>query len=61
MKRKYRIAYAISEFALLVVLALIPAASVYIDVAIIGHGVGEISLTEITQESLLLITAIFFW
>ena len=61
MKVSYRIAYAIGEFALLSMLTLLPSALVYIDVVVIGDGVGELSVTEITQESLLLITLLIFW
>lgn len=56
-----KIAYAAGEFFILTFLALLPVFSVYIDVVILGNNVGEISVTEITQETLLLFTAIIFW
>lgn len=56
-----RLATAAGEFLLLAVLALVPAALVYIDVAVIGNEFGELSVTEITQETLLLITALIYW
>jgi len=55
-----RIAYAIGEFVLLAMLALIPFTLAYIDVVVIGHSVGELSVTEITQEALLLFTVLIF-
>ena len=56
-----KIAYAVGEFFILTFLALLPVLSVYTDVVILGNNVGEISVTEITQETLLLFTAIIFW
>ena len=52
---------AAGEFLLLVALALLPSVSVYIDVGVIGAGVGELSVTEITQEALILTTALITW
>lgn len=56
-----RITYAIGEIVLLAILAFLPFALVYIDVVVFGHGVGESSVTEITQEILLLMTVLIYW
>lgn len=61
VKDSTRIAYAIGETLLLTILALLPAILVYIDVVIIDQYVSESSVTEITQEALLLITTLIFW
>lgn len=53
-----KIKSAIGEFLLLTLLALVAPALVFTDVVIIGHGLSEISLTEIAQEVLLLLIAL---
>lgn len=50
----------IIQFAVLVGLALLPPACVYIDIVVLDNGVGEISLTETTQEALILACALTF-
>jgi len=52
---------AIGEFLLLAVLTLLPAISIYVDVVIIGNSVGEVSVTEITQELLILVASLITW
>ena len=52
---------AVAEFLLLFALALLPTVSVYIDVVVIGNDVGELSVTEITQELLILTTTLITW
>lgn len=54
----YRVGCAVGEFVLLSILAILPAASAYIDVVVIGGRVGELSVTEITQVVLLAITVL---
>lgn len=51
---------AIVEFFILIFLALLPVISIYTDVVVLKNNVGEISVTEITQETLLLASALFF-
>ncbi len=61
-KQIYRIANAIGEFILLGVLALLPVSVVYIDTVFRGRGVAsEFSVTQMTQQTLLLIIALIFW
>jgi len=52
---------AAASAAVLVLLAVLPAISVYIDLKILDNGIGEISVTEISQESMLLASAIMFF
>ena len=59
-KMNARIARAGVEFMLLALLALVPSILVYIDVVIIGHSINEVSVTEIAQEALLLMTVLIF-
>lgn len=56
-----RLAFAVSELLILTALAIIPTIVVYIDVVVIGQQIGELSVTEITQEILLFLTTIIFW
>ena len=49
------------ELFILIFLAVLPVLSVYLDIVILSGTVGEISVTEITQEALLLASAIIFW
>lgn len=56
-----KITLAVVEFFILIILAILPMISVYIDVVFLGNGVGEISVTEFTQEALLLFAVIIFW
>lgn len=56
-----KILRAVSMFLQLAILVLFPAISVYIDLKVFGNGVGEISLTEISQEIILLSVALFFF
>lgn len=56
-----KIAQAIFEFFIITCLALLPTLSVYIDVIVLGNDLGEISVTEIAQEALLLASAFIFW
>jgi len=51
---------AVVELAVLTALAIIPSIVVYIDVGLIGHQIGELSVTEIIQEILLFLTAFIF-
>lgn len=60
-KQSTRIAYAIGEFLLLTVMALIPPVLVYIDISVVGLGAGELAVTEFTQEGLLFMVALLFW
>lgn len=46
--------------ALAVLASLVPLA-VYIDIAVIGHGLPDVSVTEALQESILLATALLFF
>ncbi len=55
------IARAVGEFLLLVLFALLPPLSVFLDSAVIGEGVSEESLTEYTQQGILLLAALLFW
>lgn len=55
-----KIAKATAEFFILTFLALLPIASVYTDLVILGINITEVSVTEITQEVLLLATALIF-
>lgn len=55
-----RIASAVAEFFLLALLALVPFIAVYLDIVVIGHRIGEVSVTEIAQEALLLLTVLVF-
>lgn len=56
-----KIAQASIEFFILTFLALLPVLTVYIDLVILGNNLGEISVTEFTQETLLLASAFIFW
>lgn len=55
------ISQAVVEFLILVFFALLPLLGVYIDLVILGNDLGEVSVTEIAQETLLLASAIIFW
>jgi hypothetical protein len=55
-----KIVRSIGEFFLLSLLSLIVPGFVFIDSVIIGDGVGEPSITEFTQEALLLVSAMCF-
>ena len=57
----HKISLAAVEFFILLILAILPAISVYTDIVILGNDIGEISVTEIAQETLLLLSAIIFW
>jgi hypothetical protein len=57
---KNKIVRSIGEFFLLSLLSLIVPGLVFIDSVIIGDGVGESSITEFTQETLLSISAMCF-
>lgn len=49
MDKEYvRITRGLAEFLLLSLLALIPSLVTYIDLAIVGNRIGEVSVTEIT-------------
>jgi len=52
---------AAAEFLVLALMALVPTITVYVDVMLIGHGVPDPSVTELTQEALILISSILFW
>ena len=56
-----KILVAVAAFFILVLLALLPALTVYIDLKILQNGVGEVSLTEFCQESMLLISSLLFF
>ncbi len=56
-----KITQAVIELFILTFLTLLPVVSIYLDVVILGNNVGEVSVTEFTQEGLLLIAAIIFW
>lgn len=55
-----KIVRGIGEFFFLALFSLIVPGFVFIDAVIIGNGVGESSITELTQETLLLVSAICF-
>lgn len=55
------IARGIGEVLFLALLTLVAPLFVAIDVVVFGNAVGEISLTEIAQETLLLTSALIFW
>lgn len=57
---KKTIIIAIAEFLFLSLLAISIPFILLIDILIIGHGVQEVSLTELTQEALILISALLF-
>lgn len=50
-----------AEFLFLSVLAFLPALTVHVDINVIGHGLGDYSVTEYVQETLLFLSAILFW
>lgn len=54
------ISQAVIEFLILVFFALLPLLGVYIDLIILGNDLGEVSVTEIAQETLLLATVVIF-
>lgn len=56
-----RITNAVGEFFLLALLVTLPCTTVYIDTVVFGQRISEISTTELTQEALLLLTALTFW
>ncbi|MFW5894200.1 MAG: hypothetical protein ACOCUY_03605, partial [Verrucomicrobiota bacterium] len=60
-KTSNRLAYAAGEFILLTLLTLVPTILLYIDIVVIDRGIGENSVVELTQETLLLITVLIFW
>jgi len=49
------------NFITLILLSVLPFFTVYIDLVVLKNNIGEISVTEILQEILLLITIIIFW
>ncbi len=51
---------ALGEILLLTLMVLLPFLSVYIDVTVIGQDVGELSLTELSQSALLLLSVLIF-
>lgn len=55
-----KIATAVAEFFVLLFMALLPVVTVYTDVVVLGGTLTEISVTEILQETLLLLSAVFF-
>lgn len=59
--RVNKLVYATLEFFILTFLGFLPVVSIYLDVIVLGNNVGEISVTEITQEALLLVAALVFW
>lgn len=58
---KNKLLSVIAEFFIFAIIVLIPALTIYIDLVILQNNIGEISVTEFTQEGLLLITALIFW
>lgn len=56
-----KLLFAIAEFFILAIFAILPAITIYIDIVILDNGVGEISITEISQETFLFISAMIFW
>ena len=57
----HKITLAAVEFFILLILAILPVISVYTDIVILGNDIGEISVTELAQETLLFLAAIIFW
>lgn len=55
-----RIIFAIGEFVLLVLLALVPPLLVFLDGVVIQHPIVELCFTECIQEALLLISTLIF-
>lgn len=55
-----RIAMAVGEFLALALLSLVPPLFLAIDIVILGDDVSETSLTEISQEALLLTSSLLF-
>lgn len=55
-----KIGIAVLEFFILSLLAVAVPCLLYIDIRLLEHGVPESSLTEITQEALVLITSLVF-
>ncbi len=53
-----RVLKGVGEFFLLALITLVAPLAIYIDITILGNEVGEISVTEFTQEGLLLMSAI---
>lgn len=49
---------ALVEFMLLAVITLLPAATVYIDIVVMGHELADRSVTEDIQEILILLSAL---
>ncbi len=52
------IARGLCEFFFLALVSLVPALFAFIDIVFLGDGVSELSLTEITQETLLFVSAL---
>lgn len=52
---------SIADLLFLMVLVVAAPLIVFIDCRIIGHGVPECSVTETTQEALILFSAVLFW
>lgn len=52
---------SIADFVVLAALTVAVPLVVYVDAVLIGHGVPECSATEISQEAMLLFTALLFW
>lgn len=59
-KSLHKIIRAAITALVLAIAAALPAICVYIDLKILNNGIAEISLTEITQESMLLLSALIF-
>jgi hypothetical protein len=58
---KIKILRSIAEFLFLTVLTVAVPLIVFVDSRILCDGVSELSITEITQEALILFSAILFW
>lgn len=56
-----KIHQSVFEVLALSILILAVPFCVYLDVVVIGHGIPELSVTEITQETLIFLSAILCW
>lgn len=58
---KPKLVAAIFEFFIIALVVLTPIVTIYVDLVILKNNMDEISVTELTQESFLLISVLIYW
>lgn len=55
------ILHAVADFLFLMILIVAVPLALFVDCRMSGHGIREASITEISQETLILLAAVLFW